>query len=66
MLDLAKIPHSILENLYSRELTDEQIAEMTPPQAFKEYCEWHGLIGWSATLWHAVRSFKDAEVPDDP
>ncbi len=66
MLDPKKIPHSILENLHDRGLTDEQIADMSPKEAFGEYAQWHGLINWGSTLWHAVESFKAAEVTDDP
>lgn len=62
MLNVKIIPEYILEDLIEREHTVEGIQKMSPYEAWKEYLEWHGLIGWAPTLLHALQSFKAAET----
>lgn len=52
------IPMHIRKALYSRGISDEQIAIMSPKEVFHEYCEWHGLINWSDELWNTVCELK--------
>lgn len=54
MLNIEKIPREIVDDLKKRGHTEEAIAEMTPAEAFDEYCMWHGLMGWGKSLWDAV------------
>lgn len=37
--DLAECGHS-----------EETLKAMTPEEAFDEYCQWHGLLGWGSQL----------------
>lgn len=46
MLNIGQLPCAIVDDLKKRGHTEEAIAEMTPAEAFDEYCMWHGLIGW--------------------
>ena len=39
-----------------------RIANMTPSEAFKCFCTWHGLIGWSGHLISAIDSLRAAET----
>ena len=40
-----------LDALRERGHSDEQIEAMSPSEAFSEYCNWHGLLGWGNELW---------------
>lgn len=40
----------VLAALRNREHSDEDIANMSANEIFREYCEWHGLINWANTL----------------
>jgi hypothetical protein len=60
-LNVFKIPGWILRDLRERDLSDEQIVALTPREAFREYCEWNGLIGWSETLLDAASALDEAE-----
>ena len=44
--------HALLE----RGATVESIKIMSPTKRFSEYCDWHGLVGWSSSLLAAARS----------
>ena len=68
MLDPKAIPEHIRGDLNSRGHTDEDIAKMTPKEAFNEFCSWNGLIGWGNRLWFAMEAFKGSEVeqPEQP
>ena len=43
------------------ESMDEQIAAMGPLDVFSCYLTWHGIIGYSATIWEAVSNIKEAD-----
>ena len=60
MVNIDKLPETIVEALHERGHSDEYISQMQPETVFIEYCEWHGLIGWGAPLWALTRIFKDA------
>ena len=51
MLNTKTLPANLLDALHKRGHADEQIAEMTPSEAFEEFCNWHGLSGWGSELW---------------
>lgn len=61
MLDLTKIPYTVLSDIRERGHSDETIAQMSPQEAFSEYCIWNGLINWGGTLFRAVENLKAAE-----
>jgi hypothetical protein len=56
-----KIEPEVLECLRQRGHDDDRIAQMSPDEAFIEYCECHGLIGWGVTLTKVMRSLRLAE-----
>lgn len=63
MLDLEKIPDSIMERLRGRRHSDDDIRAMTPQEAFNESCVWQGLLGrYGYSLWDDVDALKAAEV----
>lgn len=63
MLDLEKIPDSIMERLKKRRNTDDEIRNMIPEQAFNESCAWRGLLGdYGYSLWEDVEALKRAEI----
>lgn len=45
---------SMQSALRHRELSENQIEQLTPQEAFEQFCQWHGLINWSSTLWQQV------------
>lgn len=55
----------VLLALQKRGHGEKEIAGMSPKEAFAEYCEWHGLLGWGETLWNQVMllSGNASEVP---
>ncbi len=67
MVDITKIPPSVREALKSREISDADIAVMTPREAFVEYCNWHGFIGWGDGLWKNVMDLSklSAQAADE-
>lgn len=62
MLDINQIPSNIVHDLISRGHDHESIAQMTPAEAFDEYCSWHGLIGWGDTLREAIKALDESEI----
>lgn len=59
-MNINKIPQSILSDLKSRGHTEDEIKNMKWEEAFDEYCNWNGLIGWGYYLRDAMKSLKDA------
>lgn len=53
-MKLELVPADVIEALRERGLSVAQVTSMTPEEVFHEYCEWHGLIGWSGRLWQAA------------
>lgn len=54
------IPDEVLFACRERELSDSDIEGMSARDLFHEYCEWHGLINWSNTLYHIVVDLEAA------
>lgn len=68
MLDLTKVPPGVLEANRQRDdlephdtSRDAFYARRSGRQLFREYCQWHGLIGWGDMLWATVESLREAE-----
>lgn len=59
-MQLNKIPGNVLKACRERGHTDEAIKLLTPQEAFSEFCEWEGLVGWAATLWETVRKLNES------
>lgn len=60
MLNLYKIPDDIIADLKNRGHDGSAIQQMTPQQAFAEYCRWNGLSDWGNTLWNAMKDLQAA------
>ncbi len=60
-MNISKINYHVKEVLHERGFTEQEISIMTPEQAFCEYCRWHGLISWGATLINVLDSLRKAE-----
>lgn len=58
MPNIKTLPDNVLEALRNRGLDDEDIAELTPQQAFDEFCRWHGLSDWGNELWSVMDKLK--------
>ena len=61
MVDVTKLPASVLAALRNRERSDTAIAGMTMREIFNEYCTWHGLIGWGDDLWQTAAALRDLD-----
>ena len=59
-MKVSKLPFSIVDALHERGHTDESIANMSPEEAFIEYCSWHGLLGWGEALIDTLDSLRAA------
>lgn len=54
----------VLLALKKRGHSEQDIARMSPKNAFVEYCEWNGLLCWGETLWNQVMILSgNAKVP---
>ncbi len=62
---LAQVAMSISHALGERGHGNADLWRMSGREMFAEYCEWHGLINWSDTLWDVVQALKarDAQLP---
>lgn len=60
MIDIQQLPQNILADIRQNH-SDEEIAAMTLEQAFKAYCQWHGLRGYAAQLIHTIDAIRLAE-----
>lgn len=41
---------------------DARIAQLTPAQAFDDYCVWYGIIRWSSRLTSVIENIRKAEI----
>lgn len=62
---LAQVSMSISHALGERGHDNADLWRMSGREMFAEYCQWHGLINWSDTLWDVVQVLKarDAQLP---
>ncbi len=61
-LATGKIRPHILDALRQRGHSDVDVAAMTAPGAFCEFCQSYGLIGWGGEIWDTVENLRDAEA----
>lgn len=61
-----ELNRGVLSALRERGHSDESIERMSPKEAFEEYCQWHGLINWSHTLWDTVNSLANPPAGEKP
>ena len=59
MADFDTLPAHVREALGERGISPERTSNMTGEEIFREYCQWHGLFGWSGTLWSVVMALKE-------
>ncbi len=60
MKDMRELGRDIMDALYGREYSDEEIMRMSATKIFDEYCEWHGLSGWGPHLRRQLTAIKRA------
>lgn len=56
------LPIGVVRNLHQRGLSDTEIEQLTPKEAFEHFCDWNGLINWSNLLWSTVASLMAIEA----
>ncbi len=61
-LATGKIRPHILDALHERGHSDVDVAAMTAPGAFCEFCQSRGFIGWGGEIWDTVENLRDAEA----
>jgi len=61
MLNLDEIPCWIIDSLKKRNISEDDIREMTARRAFSEYCRWNNLGDWGYNLFDAVEALQKAE-----
>jgi len=59
-MDIDKLDRDVKEALVERGHSEKEISEMTPEEAFDEFCEWNGLIRWGHTLRRVMVNLKEA------
>jgi hypothetical protein len=59
-LDLDLLRQETIEDLIARGHSREEISRMTPEEAFSEWCNWNGLIGFGPTIWNVINNLKEA------
>ena len=57
-MNLDNIPFDVLKAVRERGHSDATIELMRPREIFEEYCEWEGLINWSARLYNIVLTLE--------
>lgn len=62
---LAQVSMSISHALGERGHGNADLWRMSGREMFAEYCDWHGLINWSDTLWVVVQVLmaRNAQMP---
>lgn len=61
MINLQHIDSDIIEALRNKGFSENRIESMTWDEAFDQYCEWEGLIGWGPRLRRAMANLKNAQ-----
>lgn len=60
-VDVTKIHPRIMHALRQREHSEQAIAQMSPVEAFSEFCKFHGFAGtWGATLASVLDNLRAA------
>ncbi len=62
-LDVLKVHPRVMRDLRKRGLSEDEIAEMTPEQAFNAFCQYNGFAGnWGQTLASILDSLRASAV----
>ena len=62
-LDILKVHPRVMRDLRGRGLSEAEIAEMTPEQAFNAFCQYNGFAGnWGQTLASILDSLRASVV----
>ena len=48
----------VFSEIRAWDMSDEEIAELTPAEAFSEFCYWHGLLDWGNELWSVMTNLQ--------
>lgn len=61
-MDISKLDPQVLEDIRENQpqLTDKGLALLSPREAFKAWCTWHGFLGWSDKIADAYESIMEA------
>jgi len=60
-MEITLIPEHILDDLYSRGLSDFDIENSTPSKLFDEYLRWNGFSGYAGDFISAIDSLRVAK-----
>lgn len=60
-MNIEKITRDAIESLRARGHDDDAISRMNHDEAFDEYCNWQGLIGWGPRLRGIYANLSEAE-----
>lgn len=60
-MNVQKLDLDVYDALKGRHHRDEDIEQMSPSEAFSEYCEWQGLHGWGASLMMTMKNLESAK-----
>lgn len=61
-LNIQVLPETILNDLKERGHTIEDIQNMSPSEAFKEYLEWNGIINWASHIRWALFEIITSDI----
>jgi hypothetical protein len=65
MINVSKLPKSVMLNLRELDHDDEAISNMTTQQVLDEYLSWEGLSGWADTIVCVYTAITAAEIKDE-
>ncbi len=60
-MEITLIPEHILDDLYSRGLSNSDIESSTPIKLFDEYLRWSGFTGYAGDFVGAIDSLRSAK-----
>ena len=63
-MDTNQLDDDIMEALEERGFDESDIKRMSTEEAFDEYCNWHGLIGWGYRLHRVHEAISKANSQD--
>ncbi len=64
-MKIESIPKRVVRAVRSRGFSDEEVAEMSARQLFKEHLEWHGLVDWGYDLYDLAHELAGIEKAED-
>jgi hypothetical protein len=57
MINVNKLNEDVLDDLEERQVV---IQDLSAREAFEEYCEWNGIIGYATSLTQALDNIREA------